>query len=77
MHPCECPGEGTATTFELYVPAEYKAMKHAPGQCPGDYQTRRYLRGGQTWLWLCSACDMFDDVAVALGSDGDDQGGEA
>jgi len=49
------------------------AVSHEPGQCPGDRDVRLYLCG----FWLCSSCAGPDDVAVALGSDEDDQGGEA
>jgi len=62
---CEC-GEDSRSNPNprgMYLEQEYKAMKHAPGECPGDYGVKTYLRGGIP-INLCSCCNLTTDVEV-------------
>lgn len=44
-----------------YRPEEYKARRHEPNECPGDYKVKLYNRDGE-FFWLCSACDLPGDI---------------
>ncbi len=64
-HRCECPEEGKATNMAWYSVDEYKAMRHLPGQCPGDYNVKLYNRNGVP-MWLCSCCHLAGDLPMPI-----------
>ena len=62
---CECPDsvQGGLLGDDWYLPEEYKARSHETNQCPGDYDLRRFRRGGTVRI-LCSCCHLPGDVLL-------------
>ena len=65
IHRCECDQDsrGNMNPGTMYGPEERKAMRHAPGECPGDYGVKLYQRGDRQ-LWLCSCCNLGRDIEI-------------
>jgi hypothetical protein len=62
---CECDQDSrnNPNPRSAYFKEEFKAMKHAPGKCRGDYLLRLFDRGGKR-LTLCSCCNQLGDRLV-------------
>lgn len=67
---CECDKNSmdNPNPKSNYEPKEYKAMRHLPGKCPGDYELRRYRRPDGTIKVFCSCCHRFGDVLIGEAS---------
>jgi hypothetical protein len=63
---CEWDSRDNVNDPDLYLPQERKAMYHAPGECPGDYNLQKYLRDGKE-VMLCSCCNISSDIRVEVG----------
>lgn len=63
---CQCNNTGNLSPgFEsMYEPEkELPFVNHEPGKCKCTNELKEYKRGGEK-VWLCSYCNMFNDVLV-------------
>ncbi len=63
---CECDEDArqNMNPQSLYKPEEYKAIRHAPNECPGDFGLQLYKRPDGSTKWLCSCCNLTGDIPV-------------
>mgnify|MGYP001587406960 CR=1 FL=1 len=48
----------------LYSDEEKSGMNHKPNKCKGTNNIKKYRRGDKE-LYLCSCCDLFEDIKIS------------
>lgn len=63
---CQCPklGEVLPEREYLYAVEEKSGMNHKPNKCKGTNNIKKYRRGDNTEVYLCSCCTTIDDVEI-------------